>query len=215
MGIHHSLSHIVSSSQRTGFAVLVVTLIVLFLIYMYIWRRLYIRDLTRHINSDPEDSPVVDKKKNFTAQTELTLVHQSPQNIQLLHPVPEQQQSLQQQWQTRNHGYLFPGAPTTPGESVGYRGLTVAGVAFGASEEMRVLEVGTGAVHFKSCEELEDAGINQVFHELLLTAGLDLETLEMVSNHDRYFDALLKEAGIAKPGDRVKIWNTFRTKKNV
>ena len=52
---------------------------------------------------------------------------------------------------------------------------------------------------------LKDAGIDASFHGLLLSAGLDIETLKMAADDRRYLDSILKEAGIIKPGDRVQI----------
>jgi hypothetical protein len=62
----------------------------------------------------------------------------------------------------------------------------------------------------KAREELEQAGINQAFHDVLLGAGLDLETLDKVSDRDMYLDSLLKDAGVARPGDRVRIFDALR-----
>ena len=53
--------------------------------------------------------------------------------------------------------------------------------------------------------ELEESGIPSVFHNLLFSAGLDLETLLMVADRDLYLASELEKAGIEKPGDRIKI----------
>ena len=52
---------------------------------------------------------------------------------------------------------------------------------------------------------LAQAGIDSAFHGLLISAGLDLETLRMAADDRRYLASELEKAGISKPGDRVKI----------
>lgn len=63
--------------------------------------------------------------------------------------------------------------------------------------------------HFKmqsSCDqELEEAGIDTVFHATVISAGLDRETLRMATDDRRYLACELEKAGISRPGDRVKI----------
>lgn len=55
------------------------------------------------------------------------------------------------------------------------------------------------------------AGIDKDAHGLLIAAGLDLETLQMMMDDRTYLAAELREAGIAKPGDRAKIINALLT----
>ena len=68
---------------------------------------------------------------------------------------------------------------------------------------------GLTAAHFNvhSChdKDLAAAGIDSAFHGLLISAGLDIETLRMATHDRQYLASELKEAGISKPGDRVKI----------
>ena len=52
---------------------------------------------------------------------------------------------------------------------------------------------------------LAQAGIDSAFHGLLISAGLDIETLRMAADDRRYLASELEKAGISKPGDRVKI----------
>ena len=59
-------------------------------------------------------------------------------------------------------------------------------------------------------QSLEEAGIDTSFHHALLTAGLDLETLLMVSDDRSYLASELEKSGISKPGDRIKILNILR-----
>jgi hypothetical protein len=63
--------------------------------------------------------------------------------------------------------------------------------------------------HFnvQSCHDkgLARAGIDSAFHGVLISAGLDLETLRMAADDRRYLDSVLEKSGISKPGDRVKI----------
>ena len=53
--------------------------------------------------------------------------------------------------------------------------------------------------------DLDAAGIDSIFHTTLLSAGLDLETLRGQIQNCQYLASELKEAGITKPGDRIKI----------
>ena len=53
--------------------------------------------------------------------------------------------------------------------------------------------------------DLAAAGIDSAFHGVLISAGLNIETLRMATDDRRYLASELKEAGISKPGDRVKI----------
>ena len=52
---------------------------------------------------------------------------------------------------------------------------------------------------------LAQAGIDDSFHGLLVAAGLDIETLKMAADDRRYLDSVLEKAGIAKPGDRIRL----------
>ena len=53
-------------------------------------------------------------------------------------------------------------------------------------------------------------GIDNSFHQVLISAGLDLDTLRMAADDRLSFYSLLKEAGVMIPGDRVKIFNAIR-----
>ena len=57
---------------------------------------------------------------------------------------------------------------------------------------------------FQRCNDkkLEEAGIDSAFHGVLISAGLDIDTLKMAAGDRRYLDSVLKEAGISKPGGR-------------
>ena len=59
---------------------------------------------------------------------------------------------------------------------------------------------------------LEAVGIGSVFHDRLISAGLDLETLQMAAVDRQSLYSLLKEAGISRPGDRVRIANSVLRK---
>ena len=121
---------------------------------------------------------------------------------------------------------------------------TIGGIAFGASDS--VLEVRaddepcdnsaneTVTVNSTARAELQAAGIDVAFHDLLLASGLDLETLQvkllrllhhqatdyttriifdgvtvlilqMVADRDLYLASELEKAGILKAGDRIRI----------
>jgi len=68
---------------------------------------------------------------------------------------------------------------------------------------------GLTEAHFKvqRChdKDLAAAGIDSAFHGVLISAGLDIKTLRMAADDRRYLASELKDAGISKPGDRVKI----------
>jgi len=57
---------------------------------------------------------------------------------------------------------------------------------------------------------LESVGIDNSFHRILISSGLDLDTLLMAADDRLYLNSLLKEAGVMIPGDRVKIFNALR-----
>ena len=59
---------------------------------------------------------------------------------------------------------------------------------------------------------LEAVGIGSAFHDRLISAGLDLETLQMAAVDRQSLYSLLKEAGISRPGDRVRIVNSVLRK---
>lgn len=85
-------------------------------------------------------------------------------------------------------------------------GVRVAGVIFDATEpDSEDGDFWLNVVHAAAAlSELEQAGISKPFRNLLLIAGLDLETLSKM-----FFDSLLKDSGISIPGDRVKIFNAL------
>jgi len=58
---------------------------------------------------------------------------------------------------------------------------------------------------FQSChdEDLARAGVDSAFHGLLISAGLDIDTLKMAADDRRYLASELKEAGISKPGGKI------------
>lgn len=60
-------------------------------------------------------------------------------------------------------------------------------------------------------KSLEMAGIDKSVHGLLITAGLDLKTLQKMAEDRTYLATELREAGIAKPGDRARIIDALRT----
>jgi len=62
-------------------------------------------------------------------------------------------------------------------------------------------------------KDLDEVGIDSVFHGILISAGLDLETLKMVADDRRYLACELEKAGITKPGDRVKIIKKLMARK--
>ena len=58
---------------------------------------------------------------------------------------------------------------------------------------------------------LEAAGVPRDFHDGLISAGLDLETLQLlVQDQMVHSHTVLKEAGVAKIGDRVRIVSAIR-----
>lgn len=62
---------------------------------------------------------------------------------------------------------------------------------------------------------LDMAGIDNSVNGLLIAAGLDLNTLRMMAEDRTYLAAELREAGIAKPGDRARIIDALQsTSKN-
>lgn len=65
------------------------------------------------------------------------------------------------------------------------------------------------AAHFnlQQCRDqgLAEAGIHAAFHGILISAGLDVETLRMAADDRRYLASELEKAGIRRPGDRVRI----------
>ena len=64
--------------------------------------------------------------------------------------------------------------------------------------------------HFmeQSChdKDLEEAGIDSVFHGTLISAGLDLETLKMAADDRRYLDCVRRRGafGTAKPASDTR-----------
>eukprot|EP00802_Teleaulax_amphioxeia_P007433 Tamp_07439.p2 GENE.Tamp_07439~~Tamp_07439.p2 ORF type:complete len:224 (+),score=35.71 Tamp_07439:1299-1970(+) len=94
--------------------------------------------------------------------------------------------------------------------------VTVSGARFGGQQADGGLVTACNTRHHESVTfsstaraELEAAGIHDAFHSLLLSAGLDLETLQMAAKDHAARHDLLKEAGIAKPGDRIRIFNAL------
>ena len=52
-------------------------------------------------------------------------------------------------------------------------------------------------------EDLARAGIDSAFHGVLISAGLDIDTLKMAADDRRYLASELEKAGISKPGGNI------------
>ena len=64
----------------------------------------------------------------------------------------------------------------------------------------------TVALSTEALADLEAAGIDSAFHAVLLSANLDLETLQVFAGRDKlYLDCMLEKAGVTRLGDRVKV----------
>ena len=142
------------------------------------------------------------------------------------------------------------GQPVSPGHvpirREAAQGYTIGGIAFGASDSVSEVQADdfdepgdnsaneTVTVNSTARAELQAAGIDVAFHDLLLASGLDLETLQvkllrllhhqatdyttrilfdgvtvlilqMVADRDLYLASELEKAGILKAGDRIRI----------
>ena len=52
-------------------------------------------------------------------------------------------------------------------------------------------------------EDLARAGIDSAFHGVLISAGLDIDTLKMAADDRCYLASELEKAGISKPGGNI------------
>ena len=72
-------------------------------------------------------------------------------------------------------------------------------------------DVGHDVAEEPAGKSMEAAGVPRDFHDGLISAGLDLETLQLlVKDQMVHSHTLLKEAGVTKIGDRVRIVSAIR-----